>query len=511
MHNRFFLSILSSFLLFLALENILGGVTAWIALIPLFYLLDQLETPRQTGYGCFLTGFIHYLSVASWLTQVTVGGYIAVSLILASNWALFGWLYKRWEMGKKTWGILAIACSWAFLEYLRSVGDLGFPWFFLGYSQVSHLAFIQSVSWGGIFVLSFLIVWVNGVLYEILFLKKKSLLRKWVLTGISLFFLSLNFLYGYFRLKHFSLGEILDPIKIAVIQGNIPQGDKWDLDQEEWIVRRYARLTFQAAKDHPDLMVWPETALPANLKTDEHLQDEVMGLARKTGSFLLIGGSDDRYDTERVVTNAAFLIGPDGRLNDQYDKIHLVPGGEYVPFRTWFPWIANMTLGEIDFSRGNAYKVFKMGEWTFSAVICFEDIFPDQVRRFVRKGAHLMVNLTNDAWFGISSAAQEHLNLARFSAIANGVGMVRATNTGISAFISPVGEILETVRDSIGNELEVEGVAVREISLQTLPTFYQKYGDVFSWVCGCVVLIFGGFVFTKKRRSSHDQRNQRKN
>ncbi|MBI1870418.1 MAG: apolipoprotein N-acyltransferase [Chlamydiae bacterium] len=457
----------------------------------MFYLSDRVKTPEKSCLWWTLTGLALYLASAAWLSQVTVIGTLLLSLILAFYFGVFGWFSKKICPSHPLGSILFLSSLWSFLEYLRTLGSLGFPWFFLGYSQSQHLPLIQMVSWGGESSLSFLIFFINRSLYEILFPKNLSISKKIVLGFICIILVAGNYFYGMWRLaKAHSLESKGPVLKVTVVQGNIPQSEKWDIKEERSNFRRYTNLTLRAARSHPDLIVWPETALPGNLKTERHLQRKMSKLAHQVGAYLLVGGEDDRLYPQRVVTNTAFLLNSDGQIVGQYDKIHLVPCGEYVPLRKWIPWVANMTLGEIDFSGGQNFKVFEINGIHFSSVICFEDIFPGHVRKFILKGAELMINLTNDAWFGISRSAEEHLNLARFSSVANGVGLVRATNTGVSAFISPYGEILGKVQNKEGDTLEIEGFKSQEMRVERVKTLYAQYGDFFAWIYSLMVALF---------------------
>jgi apolipoprotein N-acyltransferase len=492
------LSLLSAFLFFLALQGQLRGFTVWIAFIPLFFLLDQIQKVRSAVFWSWMTGFLTYLLSALWLTHVTVLGYLLLCLILSFYFAIFGGVYKSFRVCKNFYGILFLSSLWVFLEYLRSLGPMGFPWFFLGYSQYHHLAFIQIASVGGGYCLSFLIVWVNRAIYELVFYSVKNhafgagggLPRKCLLALVSCVFMACVYGYGYDRLEKSTKKDDAPHIKIALIQGNIPQEEKWNPAQAKFILKKYEALTLEALKEKPDLLVWPETSLPSDLRKDKYLNHRIKKLAYQAGCYLLLGGNDDRIDEEGIVTNAAFLISPQGEIVDQYDKIHLVPYGEYVPGRKWTPWVGKITIGEIDFSPGHIFKVFQMSSFAFSSVICFEDVLVQHVRKFAKAGAQFIVNVTNDAWFGKSQAAEQHLHLSRFSAIANGISLVRATNTGVSAFVSPYGKILQTIHDDRGERVEVEGIAVREIEVKSLETFYRKWGDIFSWMCGGIVLIF---------------------
>ncbi len=499
-------SFLSIIFFILALRGTLGGLTIWFSFIPLFYLLDQIPSPIRAFHWSWCVGLGSYLYLAFWLSQVTTVGYFLLCFMLAMYFGFFGFFYKKWMLQESFWAIPILACLWTSLEYLRGCGPLAFPWFVLGYSQHAHLSFLQMISWSGSFGLSFFIVWMNRALYEFFFYYKKSLKNRLLFLGIGCIFLVGVYSSGLVRLQQRSLYNQESPaLSVALIQANIPQDEKWDPVQANFILKKYERMTLQIASQNPALILWPETAMPGDFKKSRKLQEKIKFLALETNSYMCLGGNDDLLDTSGVITNAAYLINPEGSLIDQYDKIHLVPFGEYVPLRKWMPWLGSFTLGDIDFSPGKTFKVFTNGFDPFSVVICFEDILPHHVRSFVKSGAHWLVNLSNDGWFGRSKAAEEHFNLARFSAIANGVSLVRSTNTGVSGIISPFGEIQKRIEDSFGNNIEVEGSKVYSVQTKKVKTFYQAYGDLFSQICLGIVIIFGLLKFIFRKTMKHKE------
>ncbi len=490
------LTFLSIVLFILALRGFWSGCTIWISFIPLFYLLDHTSNPKRAFHWSWCIGLGVYLFLAFWLSQVTIVGYFLLCFMLAVYFGLFGCFYKKWGLQESFWAVPILACLWTSLEYIRSCGPLAFPWFVLGYSQHQHLLFLQVISWGGSFSLSFFIVWINRSLYEFFFYQKKSLKKRLLFLGLGCGFLVGIYGFGFLRLQQRSLYNQQSPVlPVAIIQANIPQDEKWDPVQANFILKKYEHMTLQVASQNPALILWPETAMPGDFKKSRKLQEKIRFFAHETGAYLCLGGNDDLLDTAGVITNAAYFINPEGSLVDQYDKIHLVPFGEYVPLRKWMPWLGSFTLGDIDFSPGKIFKVFTNGFAPFSVLICFEDILPGHVRLFVNAGAQWLVNLSNDGWFGRSKAAEEHFNLARFSAIANGVSLVRSTNTGVSGVISPFGEVQKKIEDLSGNNVEIEGSIVYPVQTKKIKTFYQLYGDLFSQICLGVVMIFGLLKF----------------
>jgi apolipoprotein N-acyltransferase len=269
---------------------------------------------------------------------------------------------------------------------------------------------------------------------------------------------------------------------VGLLQGNIDQSVKWDRRHQADTLDIYERLARQAAAARPSLIVWPETAVPFFLRREPELGPRVRALAAETGVPMLMGSPDVGEDG--LLYNSAFLVGTDERLLGRYDKRHLVPFGEYVPLRQVFFFLDKLVTGIGDFGRGHAATVFDTGRGRFSVMICYEVIFPAEVRDFTRAGAQFLVNITNDAWFGRSGAPYQHLAMAAVRAVENGTYLVRAANTGITAIIAPSGEILRET------PLFTEAAMTGTIRLRQGQTPYSRYGDVFAW--GCVFCVVAG-------------------
>ena len=248
-------------------------------------------------------------------------------------------------------------------------------------------------------------------------------------------------IYGFYRLneKHNTAS-----VRISVIQGNIPQELKWDSKAQDLIIEKYTALTKMAALESADLIIWPETSFPGFFEIDKDMTERVLSLAKEIKTPLLIGVNtvkDEKY------SNSAALISPEGRMTDKYDKIHLVPFGEYVPFSNKFPALHKLVLGELgEFTPGKDFKIFKL-KAGFGVLICFEDIFPEISRKFVNSGAKFLIVITNDAWYGKSGAAYQHAANSVFRAVENRVPVVRCANTGVSCFIDSRGRIYDSVSE----------------------------------------------------------------
>jgi apolipoprotein N-acyltransferase len=346
----------------------------------------------------------------------------------------------------------------------------------------------------GIYGLSFVIILVNVSLYRVLlqWSKKAFPFREVALTVLLL----LVFLtYGYLRVGVVDRKALLDsPLKIGLVQGNIDQSIKWDESFQKETLKIYERLSLKVAEGKPNLIIWPETATPFFFQDAKEFQPLVLDIAKKTDSFLLFGTPSYKVERGKVNHyNSAILVSPAGELKGKYDKIHLVPYGEYVPLGEYLS-LGSLGEGIGNFKSGKETFHFTLPEGKFGVLICFEIIFPDLCRRFVSEGANFLVTITNDAWFGRTSAPRQHLTMATFRAIENRVFIARAANTGISALIDPVGRIMKQGR--IFTEEAINGT----IGLSKERTFYTLYGDVFAWVCSAFSIVLLGYAFIQSRR-----------
>lgn len=395
-----------------------------------------------------------------------------------------------------------IPAAWVFCEWLRTeMPVLGFGWNLLGYSQAGSPLLIQSAKLFGVYGVSFLIALTNTAVFLMVAFRDKKI-RFWAAIFGFLPFV-LNMYYGAMQFQESASssdpGQIAD---VAVIQGNIEQNQKWSPDFKAMIVEKYLKLTELASFDGPDLAVWPEAAYPGFLNR-EYDSSEVQSFFQKLGFFTLIGSPHWVDDTEYY--NSAYLVSGQGEITDRYDKIHLVPFGEYIPFKPLLSFLEPYayTLGVSDFSAGKEFKVFELplgknrGTVRFSVLICFEDVFPELARNFVQNGAQALFVITNDAWFGKTGAPYQHLQASVFRALENGVPVVRAGNIGVSAFISSNGKIEDKVQNSRGFETYVTGVLTRPVLFSHHATFYQKHGHFFP--LGCAAVLLGALLLLLQR------------
>lgn len=293
---------------------------------------------------------------------------------------------------------------------------------------------------------------------------------------------------------------------MSLVQGNIEQIKKWDPRYAHEIMKIYANLTEQASKDQPALIVWPETATPGSINEDIKLLIEVRNITMKAGTYLLLGSAAHQKFHEKQIKgfkylNSAFLIRPEPKLLKQqrYDKIRLFPFGEYLPLKGIIPWSILNVRESSDYTPGAEFTIFETPTFRFGSIICWENVFPDLFRQFVRRGSQFIVNITNEAHFGKTAAPYQLVSISVFRAVENRIFVVRCANTGISCIIDPHGRIVDRIKDDKGQDIFVRGVMSGWIIPLDSRTIYTRYGDWMVWVVLVGTLIFLIVSFFKKR------------
>ncbi len=505
------LALSSAVLLALSFPNWNQPWCAWVALVPWLISLQTLS-PRQAFGWSYLVGLVFFLGTIWWLVHVTLVGLTLLCAYLALFFGVFGWLaHKFTHHPSPITHHLLIPSAWVALEYLRSHLLSGFGWNLLGYSQTPALTAIQVADVTGVWGVSFLLVMVNVAIAS--YLSQREAHRVIPMMTLALGCVVASWAYGKARLQQF---VPTTPLKIAVVQGNIPQEEKWDEAFQQSIVERYERLTHEAARHHPQLIVWPETSVPGYVGLDAQMTMQIKQLAQSIQTPLLVGAPMGVLrDGTWYLTNSAVLLDAEGAILTRYDKLHLVPFGEFIPLESVFPWLRGVLPPIGNFVPGHEYTVFDVeGHGArdvghghelvspppaprppprFSVLICFEDIFPGLARQFVNRGAQMLVTITNDAWFGDTAAAYQHAQASAFRAVELRVPMIRAANTGWSGCIDETGRWQASVQNSKGKELFVEGFSVCDVQPSQSHTLYARWGDWFAWLC--LVVAFGWLWF----------------
>jgi apolipoprotein N-acyltransferase len=501
-------AIISGLLLAFAFPRFNLEFLAWFALVPLLLAIYGGSARRALKLG-FVTGLVFYFITLSWVTNTlinygnipTVVSWLILTLLVAYMslyLGLFTYLVNRFGKSHPVSIFLLAPVTWTALEYLRSTHSIyGFSWQGLGYSQFQSLPVIQMASITGVYGISALIVLVNAGLFVLIhpaFHKYPVWRNGRKRAAIStVLLLSLCVGYGWWTLNQVPVYGI-QPVRVALIQGNIPQDMKWNPAYRSEVLDRYRKLTLQAAVFKPDLIVWPEAVTPFFFGRDFEGTQYVIDTVREAQTPMVLGSPAVKQTDSSLAVgkseplrlyNSAYFVSDHGSKLDRYDKIHLVPFGEFVPFRSILFFIDKMVANIGDFERGKEAKLFQLGDSKFAVSICFEIIFPDLVRQPVKQGAGYLVNITNDAWFGKSAASYQHMSMVAMRAVENRVPIVRAANTGISGSVDAYGRIIDAT------EIFKEDWIISKIHPQTSePGFYSTYGDVFSQICLALVPIF---------------------
>jgi len=396
-----------------------------------------------------------------------------------------------------------VPALWVAFEYVRAVLFSGLPWELMGYSQYKVLPIAQLADLFGVYGVSFLIALSNAAV----FLGTLSVTGKgWQggvvsksAAGVSVLLVAATvaivWIYGDWRIK--SIDRLIaeaGKLRVSVVQGNIEQAIKWDPDFQKASIEKYLKLSEAANRQSAHLIVWPETATPFYLFYDKVPTVEVFKGIQAIGTDFLIGSpSFTRRGDGIEYRNTAYLLHPDGKIYGKYDKVHLVPFGEYVPFKKWLPFLGKIVAEVGDFMPGKAGHTMPWRSHRLGMLICFEIIFPDLARSMTKNNAALLINITNDAWFGKSSAPYQHFSMASFRAIENRRTLVRSANTGISGFIGPTGKILATT------PLFKDATLTRPVPLMQTKSVYTRIGDLFAWACVALAAIIAAFTSVFKR------------
>jgi apolipoprotein N-acyltransferase len=486
---------------------------SWVALAPLIYAIlkcrEQDVTLALADGGLFLapatvwqgfllgyaSGVIWYLGSCYWVFYVMhVYGGIGIamsallllmySLYLALYHGLFGLLLALIAARRNGFSLRALVFTpfvWVALELARTY-ITGFPWDLLGTTQIDNIPLSRIATVTGVYGLSFEIVLVNTAVaaaFLVPYARRKILLTA-LAAAIAL-----------------HAGKLIQPSALAtsdgatLVQANLPILDSngWTLEYLTQTLDSLAALSVTSVHNKPGtpgLIIWPESPAPF-LVTDLHLRSTLANMARATDSYIIAGsmGIEHTGDPTRQpdIYNSAAVIAPDGAWVARYDKIHLVPFGEYVPFEKLFGFAGGLTHEIGTFARGESRRPLDVGDMKVGTFICYESIFPDEVRQFAKNGAELFVNISNDGWYGEGGAPWQHLNQARMRAVENYRWLLRDTNTGITALIDPLGRVV--VEAPRNQRIQLQAA----YSLGETTTFYTRHGDWFPWVCAIITLL----------------------
>jgi apolipoprotein N-acyltransferase len=490
-------------------------ILSWISVAPLLIAILHARNPEtlqldesrkllpaRPGQG-FLLGYVcgvlWYLGTCYWVydTMHQYGGLSApVGLFVLLLFALYLGLYHglfgllvsvlaRQDSGNRL-VLLSAPFLWVAIELARTRVS-GFPWDLMGITQVDNIPLTRIATATGVYGLSFEILLVNAAVAAA-FLVHRSRRKPLVFASIAAIVL-------------LQAGRwlVLPPVAAdrtaVLLQQNLSEGgtEPWTDEQMQSALREFSALSLSSPPNHPpDLIVWPESPAPFQTN-DPAFRAPISNLARNANAWLVIGSIG--VDNPQTIFNSASLVSPPGEWTARYSKIHLVPFGEYVPFASVFSFASGLTQAVGNFTRGTLHAPLQAGDQRLGIFICYESIFPNEVRQLVANGAEVLVNISNDGWYGDSGAWAQHLNQARMRAIENHRWLLRDTNTGLTASIDPYGRIVSRL------ERKTRGALLAPYALTRVTTFYSRHGDWFASLCA-IISVGALFVrFTPQRKT----------
>ena len=493
-----------------------AGILSWVLLVPLFYAISE-KTPRNAFKLGLLAGTLSNFIGTYWLigTLSRFGGFpIPVSVVFifilgafsGLSYAIFSYVVTRLGFTKQPGLVsaLLIAAVWTSIEYF-------FPFLFpygIGNSQPDYLPVVQIFDIFGVYGLSFIIVLVNVAI-------TRAILRQGGYSpfpvkeiALSAALVAASLVYGYVRIGQVDEEIASAPkLRIGMVQANFDFLEKSE-SKEDVVTEKHKEMSL-ALKD-ADLIIWPETAIQAWFPTDTNylVIRDAPGVPYMDGKYFIVGGMSftpkeediEVITSENVIQyNTAFLTDAEGRILSRYHKNKLLLFGEYLPFSKYFPAIKKISPASGDFTPGDEFDLFVIEEKgaRIGPIICYEDILPPFSRKFAERGANLIINITNDAWFGRTIAPYQHLFVSIPRSIETRKYLLRSTNTGISAIIDPVGRVV--AETPTFERMNLEG----EVGLMNGEnTFYTKTGDVFPAACLVFWIVFGGIFLLKGKRTA---------
>ena len=497
----------TALLLILSFPNFELYPLAWIALVPLLVVIAKHPSPRRAFILGWISGTVFFYATCYWLTysMIHYGGLpaaLAYVLIIGPTVVvgIFPGLFALMlALSVKKWGLWALLLApilWTAFEWTR-LGVTGQLWNALGYSQAYHWYLTQPARWGGVYAVSFLIVAINAIV-ALLILRR----TRWT-TGATAFVLvavvfvmlaSQGTMMMAYRLK--SLDR---EVNVIAVQPNVPMTAVKSLRETNELLERHFSLTTRALQSlgdrpGPRLVIWPESPMNFAYSTDSVLQERLANFAKQNRTSLLFNSLEPAPKDGSY--NSALLINEEGRLISQYDKIRLMPFGEYVPLPQWLPG-ASLISGIVgEFTPGDSYTLMPFGERRAGVFICIEAAYPWVARRLSSDGADVLINISNDGYLGPNAVMRQHLANAIFRAAENGKPLLRVTNTGLTALISDRGEVLDLTG---GFQTDVR-VWHKPESTGGGDTFYTRHGDLFAQICTAITaLIFIAILFSARR------------
>jgi len=504
----FLFAALSGVLLALSFPRYGHPAFAWIALVPLLVVLSGWsgrtgarpgQPPRRAFLLGLTTGTLSFIGTIYWTSTVVrqFGGVplplsVLAMLLLALYLGLFpavaALITARFVARGGPAGLLLFAAPWVATEFFRGYLFGGFPWVPLGNSQVTVLPIAQLASALGVYGVSALVAFVNASIAYALLTSGSGRVKALVTAVVVVFGTGA---WGAWRIADGAITRQGTPLRVGLVQGNIAQEDKWDPSQARRIFTTHIAMTREAVAKGAEYVIWPESSTPFMFEEDSGGAAALRSLAREVGVPIQFGSDQVERGSSPRLYNAAFLLRPDGEIAAVYRKIHLVPFGEYIPFRSWLFFVSPLVESLAEFAPGGSIVMLPLRDHLTSTAICYEVVYPSLIREAVEAGSELLTTITNDGWYGHSSAPYQHFAMASMRAIEQGRYLARAANTGISGIVDPYGRVV--AQSAIFEQITL----VEEVRLLTGRTVYSVIGDVVAYVA---LALTASALITLKRR-----------
>ncbi len=465
---------------------------SYLALIPLLLVINKCSYKKVFWYGLLFGGlfalfhlwWLYFLIVpVEPMTKILL--YLGVTVLFV----YLGLYTALFSIITKYVGIIFAPLAWIILEFVRTKSEIGFPWGFLGYTQTPYIPFIQIASVFGVYGISAWVMLVNVIVYWILTKKQKM---TYLIILILVFALPLG--YGLLRVKNLS-----SSLDVAIVQPNVGPNEKGDYESRNRLINELLDLIRRASEQKPDLIILPETATLSDITRNIPLRDTIQKML-DTNNVFLFTGTPLYSPNSMVYYNGAVFFRP-GQVgfSEIYRKIHLVPFSERIPYADKISLFRKIETGDMgDCTPGTEFTIFEVQSskvQKFNGLICFEAIFPDLTREFTCRGSDLLINVTNDGWFGKTPGPHQHCEMSVMRSVENGVPLIRCANNGISLIADAYG------RTKNRTNLFTQTIVFGSVSSSLTPTFYRKYGDILIWFSLGLILI-KVFVKLFKRKKS---------
>ena len=493
----------STLLLILSFPNFEYSVLAWIALVPLLVVIARRPSLLRGFVLGWAAGSVFFYVTCHWLTysMIHYGGlpaplaYVLLvpgALVIGVFHGLFALLVAR---AIQKWGRMAVLLApifWTALEWVR-LGVTGQLWNALGYSQAYHAMVIEAATWGGVYAVSFLIVAINSAVALLIIRRTKLSIAAAIVIAAAVFLVN----DSGAPMPESYVGERTGAVKIVAVQPNVPMTPVKSADEIKALIERHVSLSTKglatpSSAEGPRLVIWPESPMNFTYASDKTFQEFVAGFTKQNHTSLLFNSLEPAANDGSY--NSALLVNEEGRVISQYDKIRLMPFGEYVPLPQWLPG-ASLISGIVgEFTPGSNYTLMPLADRKAGVFICIESAYPWIARRLAHDGADVLINISNDGYLGPTAVMRQHLANVIFRAVENGRPVLRVTNTGLSAYISEDGHVF-----GLTEPFQADVRVWRNRPGDRRDTFYTRHGDLFVYVCAVITLI--AFVALLRRKS----------